>query len=165
MTIPYRTRKLLKNVATVLLILLLAALLVTGIWVLWLEAYIVFDRDQGASLDMSLPRRVPTGQVAALPEEETVSIYYNEGDNAINTSKELAQLVGYYVEREALKDLGTVRTQIQALPAGTPILIDVKNVHGSAYYSSMAVGQQSGEIDIAAMDERYVCDRPAAGAV
>lgn len=153
MTIPYRTRKLLKNVATVLLILLLAALLVTGIWVLWLEAYIVFDRDQGASLDMSLPRRVPTGQVAVLPEEETVSIYYNEGDNAINTSKELAQLVGYYVERDALKDLGTVRSQIQALPAGTPILIDVKNVYGSAYYSSMVVGQQSGEIDIAAMDE------------
>ncbi len=153
MTIPYRTRKILKNIAVVLLFAVLAALLAIGIWVLWLEAYIVFDRDQGASLNLELPRKVPTGQVAAPPEAETVSIYYNEGDNAINTSRELQQLTGYYVELAALKDTASVRSQLQALPKDTPILIDVKNIYGSSYYSSTVIGQQTDTLDVAAMDE------------
>ena len=154
MTIPYRTRKILKNVAAVLMIVLLVGLVAGMIWLLWLDRYVVYTRDQGAVLDMSLSQELKPGVVATPPDmSETISIYYNEGENAINTSKDLIQMIGYYVERETMQDPQTLRSQIQALPAGTPVLVDVKNVYGSAFYSSTVVDQKTTELDIAAMDE------------
>ena len=93
--IPYRTRQGLKRAAVVLLVLLLVAAAVYICWVIWLQRYVIYTREQGAVIDMTMSAQVPEGEVAVKPESPTVSIYYNEGENAINTSKELFQLLGY----------------------------------------------------------------------
>ena len=88
MKIPYRTQQALKRAAVVLLFVLLAALLVFLCWFMWLERFVVYTRDGGVLLDMSLTDEFPDAQYAQTPTEgETVAIYYNEGENAINTSK------------------------------------------------------------------------------
>ena len=41
MKIPYRTRQLLKGIAITLLILALIGLVIWGLWVLWLNRFVV----------------------------------------------------------------------------------------------------------------------------
>jgi len=155
MNIPYRTRYALKRGFVIGLIALLAAALVFACWFVWLKRFVVYTRDDGAVLNMSLPPQIPEGEVAVPPEEqETVSIYYNEGDNAINTSKELTQITGYYADMEALRaDVSAVREQIKALPGDVPVMLDVKSPRGSFFYSSAVSPNRDSKIDAAQMDE------------
>lgn len=152
MTLPYRTRRVLRRIALVLLIGLLVAVLVWGCWIIWLSRYVIYTQD-GAKIDFSLSEQLASGELAQPPEpEETISINYSDDTGAVST--ELAQLGGYYVEVSALQeDISAVKSQIQALPAGTAVMVDVKNIYGSFYYSSTAGDARSSSIDTQAMDE------------
>lgn len=155
MIFSYRTRQLLKNIAVVLLMVLLVLALVLMCWFLWLERFVVYTRDQGAILDFNLSADFGPGEQAVPPEpEDPVSIYYNEGDNTLNTSTELTQMVGYYVDAATLEeDLDAVRNQLRSLPSGTPVLVDVKSIYGNFFYSSNVSDKRNSALDTAAMDE------------
>ena len=45
MILPYRTRRFLKRLATFFLVLILLAVLVWGVWILWLDRYVIYSRD------------------------------------------------------------------------------------------------------------------------
>lgn len=153
MTIPYRTRRILRRIGLTALVVVLTALLVWGCWLLWLHKHIRYTAD-GAVLDFEMDPVSQDGQLALPPEDqEMISIYYNEGDNAINTSKELTQLVGYYITGQDLQDIPAVKSQLQTLPSGTPVMIDVKNIYGGFYYSSGVSAARSDSIDPQAVDE------------
>ena len=152
MNISYRTRYLLKRIFTVSLIVLAVAAVIYLCWFVWLQRYVVYTRDQGAVLDMQVNPQVSEGAVAVAPEQEEISIYYNEGDNAINVSRELTQLVGYYADTEALADMASVQQQISLLETGTPVMLDVKDGKGRFYYSSQVGSQRRSGIDPTQMD-------------
>ena len=152
MNIPYRTRRLLKSIGVILLILAIVGSLVYLCWFLWLQRYVIYTRDQGAVIDMSLPAQVAEGPVAEEPQKETVSIYYNEGENAINTSRELTQIVGYYADAELLSDMALVEQQIGLLDTGTAVMLDVKDGKGRFFYSSAISSERRSSIDPVAMD-------------
>lgn len=82
-----------------------------------------------------------------------VDIYYNEGENIIEPENtQLTQLFGYYASGQMLtENFAEVEAQIKALPAGTPVMLDVKNIRGSFYYSTN-LGATSTAIDPTAMD-------------
>lgn len=150
MTIPYRTRQTLRRMALVLLAVLLVAVLVWGCWIVWLSRYVIYTQD-GAKIDFSLPEQLLSGTLAQPPEPgETIPISYDDAPGAVST--ELAQINGYYVDAAALKDIPAVHAQIQALPAGTAVMVDVKNIYGSFYYSSGVSTARSSSVDIQAMD-------------
>jgi len=154
MTIPYRTRRMIRRVIVTVLVLALAATLVWGCWLLWLHKYVYFRAGEGAVLDFELGPIAADGQPAVPPpEDETVSIYYNEGDQAVNVSRELQQIIGYYIEPDALQDMAVVRSQLQALPSDTPVMVDVKDIYGNFYYSSTVSTSRAGSVDPKAMDE------------
>lgn len=155
MAIPYRTRRTLQRVGLVSLIVLLVALVVWLCWMLWLGRYVVYTRGSGAKLDLDHSSLEITGQPAQEPPaRETVSIYYNEGENQLNVSKELTQVVGYYVTAQELEaDISLIRPQLQKLEKGTPVMVDVKNIRGDFFYSSTVSGNRNSKIDPAAMDE------------
>lgn len=155
MMLSYRTRSRLKRAGTVLLTVLVAALVVWVIWFFWLSRFVVYTRDQGAVIDMDSPSTQLFGEVAVKPEiKNPISIYYNEGENAINTSKELEQIYGYYITGAMLeKDISAIRPQIQALEKGTPVMIDVKSIYGNFFYSSSVSSYRNGDLDTAAMDD------------
>ena len=154
MNIPYRTRYTLKRVGIILLLVLLAAALIFTCWFVWLKRYVVYTRDNGAILNMTLSAQIDDGEEALPPsQQETVNIFYNEGDNAINTGKELTQLNGYYADAQALRaGISTVQAQIKVLPVDVPIMLDVKSPRGNFFYSSTVTGNRDSKIDPQAMD-------------
>lgn len=155
MIIPYRTRQTLKRIALTLLAILLVAALLLTVWFVWLRRFVVYTRDNGAILDFNISGGFAPGEIALPPEPgETVSIYYNEGDNAIDTSTELTQMVGYYVDAAALEeDISGVLAQVRQLSAQTPVMVDVKSIYGNFFYSSSVSPQRESDIDTTAMDQ------------
>ena len=151
--IPYRTRRLLGRVGFILLIILAVALLLWGCWMLWLQRYVVYTRDQGAKLDFELSPELAKGQIVEKPQQPQVNIYYNEGEDAINTSKDLQKLQGYYITYDDLLQVDQVKAQLEELPAGTAVMVQVKSINGSFYYSSSVAERRSQSLDIAKVDE------------
>lgn len=156
MKIPYRTRQLLKGIAVTLLILALVGVVIWGLWILWLSRFVLYTRDEGVKLDFSLSQEIAEGELAVKPESvPTIGIYYNEGEDAINTNQPLAQLNGYYITQQVLEteSLDTIRSQIGTLPKGTPVMLDVKSIKGSFFYNSAASSQRNGAIDTEGMEQ------------
>lgn len=153
MTIPYRTRRTLQNIGVFLLILVLVAALVWLVWLLWLDRYVVYTRD-GAKLNFDLAVDEFSGVAATRPETgETISIYYNEGDDKIDTDPELVRLSGYYIDADMLRnEMDTVVSQLKRLPPETPIMIDLKDISGRFYYSTVLGVDTDTKMDIDEVD-------------
>ena len=153
MTLTYTTKRKLHRIGLISTIVILVLILAWFCWVIWLDRYIVYSQD-GAHLDFEL-RDFGTGQVASPPSaDETVSIYYNEGENAISTSTEMTQISGYYIHADSLTDIDAVRNIVATLPAESAVMLEVKNAKGSFYYSSGLSGAvMSGSISTTGMDE------------
>lgn len=154
MSIPYRTRQALKRIAITLLVTVLVAVLLWLCWVLWLGRYVVYTRD-GAVIDMDQSSAELSGEPALPPEDgDPIQIYYNEGDAVIQNTAELAQVSGFYISQEDLEgDLTQLRSQLQALPAGTPVMIDLKNSAGDFFYSSSVGKYRADTVEVKAVDE------------
>ena len=137
MSIPYRTRRVLSRVGIASAALFVAVLFGWLCWVIWLQRYVVYT-DDGAQLNFEMSSHDIVGEVATPPEAaKNISIYYNEGDDAIDIGNDMKQLNGYYIDSEMLqKDLTGVQFRIGQLSAGTPILIDMKGPYGSFFYPS-----------------------------
>ena len=154
MNIPYRTQRALKRTAITLLILLLAAAVVWFCWLLWLNRFVVYT-ENGAVLDFDRSAAELSGVPATPPEDGTpISIYFNEGDDAVETSKELGQLTGYYIDTVALQgDIEIIKQQIRSLPVGTPVMIEVKNSFGAFYYHTGVSEHITDTLDVDKVDE------------
>ena len=155
MAIPYRTRRRLKRLGTLMLSLLVLAACAWLCWVIWVERYIIYTED-GAVIDFDLNPVIPMGEVAQPPiAGEGPEIHYNEGENAVNTSTDLLQMSGYYITYDLLKnDFDNVKAKVADLPTNTPVMIDVKGGFGSFYYSSNVDGAViSQSVNVAQVDE------------
>ena len=155
MRLSYRTKRRLRSLAIVAAIGLMLFIIAWFCSVVFLERYVVYTRD-GAMLDLSISANEIIGEKVTPPSGGTnISIFYNEGDDAINMSDELQQLDGYYIDINALKtDITGCWDLMEPLNANTPILIDLKGGYGSAYYSSTLPGIiTSSEVSVASVDE------------
>lgn len=154
MSIPYRTQQSLKRLAGTLLVILVVSAVVLGLWFLWLQRYVVYTRDEGAVVDFEMSETLPEGQVAQPYESEVdIEIYYNEGENKVELSTDLAQLKGYYVLGSSVAtDPDGVWDQIRALPPGTPVMLDMKSIYGTFYYSTSTGRPLSDSADIRGVD-------------
>ena len=154
MRIPYRTRRVLGRIALVLLILVAVALVVWACWMIWLGRFVVYT-ENGIYFDFERSTLDITGQPAVPPpEKETVSIYYNEGENAVVLNPDLAQLNGYYISTNELKgDISELKTQLKELPDETAIMVEVKNAYGEFNYSTSVSAYYNSSVDQKAVDE------------
>lgn len=150
--IPYRIRQLFKRSFLTVLILLMVIVLVIGVWFLWLERFIVYT-ENGIRFDFQL-QDIPEGQFVSPPDTRpTVPIIYADDEEQEElVSYELKQMIGYYIDKTALEDIATVRQQLSQLPAGTPVMMDVKNIYGSFFYSSKVCSQRDSSYDTAQVD-------------
>lgn len=155
MTVPYRVRSALKQCAIAIGVLAVVIAAVLLIWLAWLDRYVLYTRDQGAVLDFSQSSDSMSGQTVREPVvENPISIYYNEGENAIDLKQELTQIIGYYITAEELEaDIAAVSRQVKALPKDTPVMIDVKSIYGNFFYSSTVSENRNSDLDIEAMDK------------
>lgn len=162
MMIPYRTARVLKRLGIVLLTVILLSVLVLSCWFLWLQRFVIYTRD-GAELDLSLSQEFVGGEAAVPPDPgDQVHIYYNEGDNALNISKDLQQIVGYYADKAALEgDIDQVLEQVRALPRDAAVMVDVKSPKGSFFYSSQVGENRNPDVDTEKMDQliQYLAEK------
>ena len=152
MNISYRTRRRLQKLGAAVLVLVLAVTLAWLCWVVWLERYVVYTRE-GAEVDFSL-EKLSAGALASPPSQESsVEIYYNEGSNTMDTSQELTQFRGYFIDRDTLaSDLDYCREKLGTLETGTAIMVDVKNIDGTFNYpSGLSDSSTYGSVDAAAV--------------
>lgn len=155
MSIPYRTRRRMQRLGVVSAALLLVGILVWLCWVIWLERYVVYTRD-GAKLNFDLPQEI-SGEVAVPPAAaENISIYYNEGSDSVELSKEMTAINGYYIDYEALAagDFDGMKQDLSRLKAGTAIMIELEGSYGSFYYSTnLPNALTSASVNVKAVDE------------
>lgn len=152
--IPYRFRNALRKLCVTVLVIVLIAAIVLVCWLLWLNRYVIYTRD-GVKLNFDLSLDFPEGQLAVPPTPgATIDIYYNEGENVVlPENTELQQLSGIYITGEMLaQDISGIRQQLTALPADTPIMLDVKNIRGEFYYTT-SNGKNATAIDTDQMDK------------
>ena len=137
MSIPYRHKRLLTRIGTLLAALLVVFTVTWLCWVVWLQRYVIYT-DDGAELNFSLSSYELTGKEAVKPKaQQNISIFYNEGADAIDTSNEMTQLNGYYITSDMFQqDIDYVMLQIERFPSGTPVMIDMKGGFGSFFYQS-----------------------------
>ena len=153
MSLSYRTRRHLRRLWTVLLVLALLAIMALLVWLLWLNRFVIYTKD-GVKLDFSATDSFLGGQPAGTePPMESIHISYDPTQPTEPPVTELVQLAGYYIPAEDLKgDMQVLKDQISQLPAGTPVMLDVKNIKGEFYYSSN-VGNPSAAVSQAAVDD------------
>ena len=156
MNIPYRTRRMLNHFGIIAMIALLILTITWLCWVVWLERYVVYTRD-GAVLDLEVSANELTGEVAIPPEADgsRVSIYYNEGEDAIDSGLSLGQLDGYFISADALTNsIASSWEALDHLSSNTPVMIDLKGGYGSFYYHSNLPGAiASASVSISSVDE------------
>ena len=154
MSIPYRTQQNIKHLLVGLLILLAVGAIVIGLWVVWAQRFVVYTRDEGAVINFELNEYLTPGEEAVPPvTESALEIHYNEGEDKVNLSTELSQLKGYYVSGKAVSSDPTgVWEQIQALPTGTAVMLDMKSIYGTFYYSTTTGRPLSDTADVDGVD-------------
>jgi len=137
MSIPYRHKRLLTRIGTLLLALLVVFTVAWLCWVVWLQRYVIYT-DDGAVLNFQQSSYEVSGKEAVPPKaEQNISIFYNEGADAIDTTHEMTQLNGYYITSDMFQqDLDYVMLQVERFPSGTPVMIDMKGAFGSFFYNS-----------------------------
>jgi hypothetical protein len=151
--IPYRTRRFLRRLGTFLLAVTLFGILLALCWTTWIERYIIYTRD-GVIFDFEQDYHIQEGVLALPPsEDDSVSIYFNEGDNALELTTELKMLKGYYISTKALADIPKVMETVKALEDETAVMIDVKSIKGEFYYQSQVAGAPMAPVDLAAAEE------------
>lgn len=156
MQIPYRTRRVLSRLGGLALAMLVLIVVGWLCWVIWADRYVIYTRD-GALLDMELPAELPAGNVASPPKDkDPVSIYFNEGDNTVDTNKEQTRLRGYYIDVATLSNTASItaaRERLDKLPEGTAVMIDVKSIKGEFYYQSSIGGAPLAPVDLSAAED------------
>ena len=137
MSIPYRHQRTLKRIGMLLAVLALVLCVTWLCWIVWLQRYVVYT-DQGAELNFALSSYELSGKEAVEPKaQQNISIFYNEGADAIDTTNEMTQLNGYYITSEMFQqDIDYVMLQVERFAAGTPVMIDMKGGFGSFFYQS-----------------------------
>lgn len=154
MNMTYRTRRRLRRLGTVLGVGLAAGALILVCWFVWLERFVVYSAD-GAHLRLDAPYTFEGGIVAQPPEEVTVAIHYNEGEDRVNTSSELGMISGFYATTGMLLDSVTaVDSAIQQLPNGSAVMLDLKSPYGNFYYHTNIPGAPVADaLDAAEVDK------------
>lgn len=156
MELTYRTRSRLRRGCIIGLIALVVLALIWSCWIIWVERHIVYTRD-GAVLDFEQTSRDPgQGQLAVPPgTEDPVSIYYNDGTDFAELDVSLRQISGYYITADMLRnDIDTIRAAIAALPVGSGVMMEIKSIRGTYYYTTNIEGTYTdATMDLTAVDQ------------
>ncbi len=153
MIFSYRTRQFFRRFFHLLLTVLAAALALALVWLLWLQRFVVYT-PEGAVLDFYW-NRDNSAAVEAKPLKplEDIYIQYGPGIGGSSSESGLQKLTGYYVGTDQLQeDLASVQQKLLSLPAGTPVLLDVKGIWGYFFYPTAVGNTTSTSFDMETME-------------
>lgn len=153
MSLTYRTRRNLKRWLIALLTLVITFVLAFTLWVIWADRYVIYTRD-GVVLDTGLSPTFPDATPAEPPAPGApVSITVHDPKLDETTPVQQVSISGYYIDMEDLKqDIPGILEKLDTLPAGTAVMLDMKNTKGAFFYETSVGTTVSGAIDQMQMD-------------
>ena len=151
--LTYRAKRRLHGLGVTLAVLAVAGIVGFVCWFTWLGRFVVYSAD-GARLDFEGSFQAGEPQEVTPPERPTVDIYYNEGDQQVETSYELTKLQARYVTGEMLlESIAEVDRLLTENPAGRAVMLDLKSPFGSVYYNSTVASDAiSSQMDTDAVE-------------
>ncbi len=153
-TMTYRTRRRLHRLGVFCGYFFGILFVIWVCWFLWLARFVVYSGNE-AKLDFNWVSHPEDAVVAKPPQTPTVAIHFNEGEDLVETSTELAPMSGFYVTaKDLIENMSLVTDTIQKLPKGSAVMLDLKNTQGNFYYSTKVDGASiSQQVDTAAVDQ------------
>ncbi len=153
MKLSYLGRQRLRRFLLVLAVILVALVVAWWCWFLWLERFVVYTPN-GVRLDFDATWSTGEAQVAEPPENETVAIHFNEGEDVVITPATLPRLNGYFITEEQLAaDPDAVLAAVRKLPKGTAVMLELKSSQGEFFYPTQVAGAPvSDRLDMAVME-------------
>ena len=147
MAISYRTRQRLRRAGVAALTAGIVAVVVLFCLLLWLRRFVVYT-DEGVKLEFP-HAATPPAQSPQTPEPvPSVPIIFDDSP----FQEGLSQLSGYYLDpQDLMKNPATVQSFLENLPAGTPVMLDLKGYRGYFYYPSGVGLTTSGSYDMEKM--------------
>ncbi len=134
----YRARRRWRAFFLLLGSLALVLFVVWLCWLLWVSRFVVYTRD-AARLDFDWTTPGTFAEAGLPPEQETVDILFEEPTQPPETlpPTTLQRLTGVQVSISMLtEEFEETARLLQALPAGTTVLLELKSGGGSFYYDS-----------------------------
>ncbi len=137
MIFSYKTRQFLRRMLTVLLVLALILSIALVCFTVWLRRFVVYTPD-GVRLDFGIQPAASPGKLPSQPDRVDVGLEFIEpGETMPEMPVTDPRLSGYYIDPKMMQeDMAGLRAQLATLPAGTAVLLDVKNFWGYFFYSS-----------------------------
>lgn len=151
MRLSYRSKLMLKKFLKILLILLAIALVAAIIVLIYVEPYLVYDRN-GAHLEFS-PSTEPSIELQepeTRPVVDNPQIIYSVGET---NGKTIAELGGYYITTSMLLEPQTVLDAVKAIDEPCAVMIQLKSIWGYYYYSSGISGAERASVQTSVIDE------------
>ena len=142
--LSYRNRILLKKWLRIGLILLVVLLICAILLLIYLEPYMVYDRE-GAHLVMEKEIPVETQGVAETrPVITDPKIVYG---NTIVKETNLAGMENYYITTDMLQDAEKVLNAVKELEGPSAIMVQMKSSYGNFYYDTQSKGLSIADVD------------------
>lgn len=149
MRLPYRHRLFLRKFLRVSLIALASAGILFAALVIYLEPYLVYDRE-GVHLDFSA--REPGTAETVESTRPSVSDATIVEIPPISDDATIAELGGYTITTSMLQSPETVLEALKALKKPCAVAIELKSIFGNFYYSTEIGGAPRADADIEAVD-------------
>ena len=149
--ISYRNKIRLKKLLRALLILAGCLLVVSIVMTIYLEPYILYDRD-GAHLSLSqetVEATIPA-ESQIRPVVENPQIVYSQG---APVEKSIQEMGGYYITTAMLQKPDEVFEEIKAIQEPCAVMIQLKSIFGNFYYSSSIAGAPKADVAVSVIDE------------
>lgn len=149
--ISYRNKIRLKKLLRALLILAGCLLVVSIVMTIYLEPYILYDRD-GAHLSLSRETSEATvpAESQVRPVVENPQIVYSQG---APVEKSILEMGGYYITTAMLQKPEAVFEEIKAIREPCAVMIQLKSIFGNFYYSSSIAGTPKADVAVSVIDE------------
>ena len=149
--ISYRNKIRLKKLLRALLILAGCLLVVSIVMTIYLEPYILYDRD-GAHLSLTQETSEATAPSVSQPRPvvENPQIVYSQG---APVEKSIQEMGGYYITTAMLQKPEAVFEEIKAIQEPCAVMIQLKSIFGNFYYSSSIAGAPKADVAVSVIDE------------
>lgn len=150
--LSYRNKVRIKQTAKAVGVLLLVLLLLGGLYLIYMQRFVVYHRD-GVTFDFSkTTEEIPLADAdgSDAPARQEVEIHYIDDGSATGTAQ---RITGYYVTGQMLRsDLEGVQAALEALQEPCSVMLDLRGTSGKFYYTTKISGAETSDLDSAAVD-------------
>lgn len=148
--LSYRGRRSMKKLVRFALVALVLLIVVALLLLLYLEPYVVYDRE-GAHLNYPFEEEEDdAAQVTPTTPRPVISDPQIIYGGTASVQESLADLDGYYITTDMLREPEKTLEALKALTGPCAVMVELKSVFGNFYYNSKIPGASIADEDIVA---------------